>query len=86
MKRRLSDTKHESKIVYLNVIRYCKISNQAELLEETSQEPVLEGVTFYARYLGHCLVTQPSGEQATGEAVQNIVALVRYSVCIPFSI
>ena len=50
-------------------------------LEEDSCGPssdcVLEGVTFYAAYLGSALVDQPSGEDTTAEAVRTIVTMAK---------
>ena len=48
-----------------------------ELLEESGQDPIVEGVTFYVRYLGSCLVVKPSGEEATAEAIKSIVHTVK---------
>ena len=38
---------------------------------------MLEGVTFYAAYLGSALVDQPSGEDTTAEAVRTIVTMAK---------
>ena len=56
---------------------YYKYLNIPELYEESQQDPVLEGVTYYGRYLGSCSVVKPSGEEATAEAVNTIVQAVR---------
>ena len=48
-------------------------------------DPVLEGVTFYVRYLGSCFVLNSSGEEATSEAIKSIVSMVMIIVlsCSP---
>lgn len=37
------------------------------------REPVVEGVTFYCKYLGSTLVDDPKGEAATAEAIKRII-------------
>jgi hypothetical protein len=37
---------------------------------------VVEGVTFYVKYLGSSVVVRPSGEEATAEAIRAIVSMV----------
>ena len=60
------------------VIAYCNYYLYTpELYDEYQQDPVLEGVTYYARYLGCCSVIKPGGEEATAEAVKTIVQGVR---------
>ena len=44
----------------------------------SGSDPVLEGVTFNVKYLGHCIVERASGEQVTAQAVKTIIAMVRY--------
>ena len=50
----------------------------AELSEDwaTVKEPVLDGVTFYVKYLGSTLVEKPSGEEATADAIKTIILMV----------
>lgn len=48
-----------------------------KLLEDSGQDPVVEGVTFYVRYLGSCFVINPSGDEATGEAIKSIVSMAK---------
>ena len=48
----------------------------SEFLEETGQDPVLEGVTFNVRYLGSCFVINPNGDEATGDAIKSIISMV----------
>ena len=43
----------------------------------SSCDPVVEGVTFYVKYLGSCIVDKASGEDTTAEAVKTIVTMVR---------
>ncbi|XP_022108987.1 low density lipoprotein receptor adapter protein 1-B-like [Acanthaster planci] len=45
---------------------------------ERSKEPVLEGVTFYAKYLGMCLVSLSNDETHTAEAVKRIIHNAKY--------
>jgi len=40
---------------------------------DSLREPVVEGVTFYCKYLGSCLVDEPKGEVATAEAIKSII-------------
>ena len=47
-----------------------------ELTEETGQDPIVEGVTFYVRYLGSCFVINKAGDEATSEAIKSIVSMV----------
>ena len=48
----------------------------SELTEETGQDPIVEGVTFYVRYLGSCFVINKTGDEATSEAIKSIVSMV----------
>ncbi len=50
-----------------------------ELSEDWSclREPVIDGVPFYAKYLGSSIVQKPSGEEATADAIKTIIAMVR---------
>ena len=47
-----------------------------ELTEESGQDPIVEGVTFYVRYLGSCFVINKAGDEATSEAIKSIVSMV----------
>ena len=49
---------------------------------ERSKEPVLEGVTFYAKYLGMCLVDLPNDEAHTTDAVKRILHNVSCSLFV----
>lgn len=44
-----------------------------------SREPVLDGVTFFVKYVGSCLVDQAKGERSTAEAIKTIVAMAKAS-------
>ena len=55
---------------------YVVCSELAEEREGGLVDPVLEGVTFYVRYLGSCFVLNSSGEEATSEAIKSIVSMV----------
>lgn len=50
-------------------------SKHKKLSEEwaTIREPVVEGVTFYCKYLGSTLVDDPKGEESTSEAIKRII-------------
>lgn len=43
------------------------------------QQPVLEGITFYAKYLGSTLVEEPSGDKATADAIRAIIGMAKAS-------
>ncbi|KAK8781939.1 hypothetical protein V5799_016720 [Amblyomma americanum] len=43
------------------------------------QQPVVEGITFYAKYLGSTLVEEPSGDKATADAIKAIIAMAKAS-------
>jgi len=42
-----------------------------------NREPVLEGVTFFVKYVGSCLVDQAKGERSTAEAIKTIVSMAK---------
>jgi len=48
-----------------------------KLMEEKSSEPVLDGVTFYVKYLGSSMVDRASGEEATSGAIKTIIAMAQ---------
>jgi len=48
-----------------------------KLLEDSGQDPIVEGVTFYVRYLGSCFVINQSGDEATGDAIKSIVSMAK---------
>ena len=59
----------------------------SELVEDPlahGSDPILEGVTFYVKYLGSCIVESASGEETTAKAVKTIISMVRLhpSKCI----
>ena len=47
-----------------------------ELTEDSGQDPIVEGVTFYVRYLGSCFVINKAGDETTSEAIKSIVSMV----------
>ena len=53
-----------------------KTINFAELTEDSGQDPVVEGVTFYVRYFGSCFVINKAGDETTSEAIKSIVSMV----------
>jgi len=57
----------------------CSFEGHEKLEEDlyASPDPVVEGVTFYVKYLGSCLVDKPSGEDTTAEAVKTIVTMAK---------
>merc|ERR1712107_176101 len=64
------------------LLRGFKLRSQSEtrhkkLMEEKSAEPVMDGVTFYVKYLGSSPVDRPSGEEATSGAIKTIIAMAR---------
>jgi len=64
--------------VYKQFRKKLSFVKHEKLLEESGQDPVVEGVTFYVRYLGSCYVINPSGDEATGEAIKSIVSMVQF--------
>ncbi|XP_069983248.1 numb-like protein isoform X1 [Penaeus vannamei] len=50
-------------------------SKHKKLSEEWAsiREPVVEGVTFYCKYLGSTVVDEPKGEASTAEAIKRII-------------
>merc|ERR550519_239802 len=52
-------------------------SRHRKLMEEKSCEPVLDGVTFYVKYLGSSMVDRASGEETTSGAIKKIIAAAR---------
>jgi len=67
--------------VMSSILKILKKGNykHQKLLEdwEQSKEPLLEGLTFYVKYLGSCLVERSNGERTTAEAVKSIVGLAK---------
>ena len=47
--------------------------NISELVEYPSNgsDPILEGVTFYVKYLGSCIVDKATGKETTSEVVKG---------------
>lgn len=57
-------------------IMYIDITYCLELNEDNGQDPIVEGVTFYVRYLGSCCVINKAGDETTSEAIKSIVSMV----------
>lgn len=38
--------------------------------------PVIEGITFYCKYLGSTLIEEPSSETLTADAIKRIISMV----------
>ena len=74
-KKRLSFVKHESKFFFIQFTS-CSLKIILELSEDSGQDPIVEGVTFYVRYLGSCFVINKAGDEATSEAIKSIVSMV----------
>ena len=58
---------------------YTELNNNSELTEDSGQDPIVEGVTFYLRYLGSCFVINKAGDEATSDAIKSIVSMVSQS-------
>jgi hypothetical protein len=43
--------------------------------------PVIEGITFYCKYLGSTLIEEPSSQTLTADAIKRIIAMV----CVHFN-
>lgn len=50
---------------------------------DSLREPVVEGVTFYCKYLGSCLVEEAKGEVATAEAIKKIIQAAKQTSSTP---
>ena len=55
---------------------YSMFIHCSELTEDSGQDPIVEGVTFYVRYLGSCFVINKAGDETTSEAIKSIVSMV----------
>ncbi|GAB6032519.1 hypothetical protein CHUAL_011415 [Chamberlinius hualienensis] len=44
-----------------------------------NRDPVQDGVTFFVKYVGSCLVHQAKGDRATAEAIKTIVSMAKMS-------
>ena len=91
-RKKLSFVKHESKFwQHLFILGHLRSNQEVhvlqvipslisdvipELTEESGQDPIVEGVTFYVRYLGSCFVINKAGDEATSEAIKSIVSMV----------
>lgn len=62
---------------YKHFRRKLSFIKHEKLTEESGQDPIVEGVTFYVRYLGSCFVINKTGEEETGEAIKSIVSMAR---------
>lgn len=49
----------------------------------TTREPVVEGVTFYCKYLGSTMVDDPKGETTTAEAIKRIIQTAKMTLLKP---
>lgn len=49
----------------------------------TTREPVVDGVTFYCKYLGSTMVDDPKGESTTAEAIKRIIQIAKMTVLKP---
>lgn len=47
--------------------------------DDSIKQPVLDGITFYVKYLGSTLVEEPNGQQATADAIKAIIAMAKSS-------
>lgn len=44
--------------------------------DDSIKEPVLDGITFYVKYLGSTLVEEPNDQQGTADAIKAIIMMV----------
>ncbi|CAG2163613.1 unnamed protein product [Oppiella nova] len=58
-----------------------KKSKHKKLPEEWSdcKAPVIEGITFYCKYLGNTVIEEPSSEVLTAEAIKRIIQMAKAS-------
>lgn len=65
--------------LFERLIKRCSVTKHKKLVEDPSNgsDPILEGVTFYVKYLGSCIVDKASGEETTSEAVKTIVTMAK---------
>ncbi|XP_035230932.1 low density lipoprotein receptor adapter protein 1-A-like [Stegodyphus dumicola] len=47
--------------------------------DDTIKEPVLDGITFYVKYLGSTLVDEPNDQQTTADAIKAIITMAKSS-------
>ncbi|XP_054718302.1 low density lipoprotein receptor adapter protein 1-A-like [Uloborus diversus] len=47
--------------------------------DDSIKEPVLDGITFYVKYLGSTLVDEPNDQQATADAIKAIIMMAKSS-------
>lgn len=46
---------------------------------DSIKQPVLDGITFYVKYLGSTLVDEPNGQQSTADAIKAIISMAKVS-------
>ncbi|XP_067145264.1 low density lipoprotein receptor adapter protein 1-B-like [Centruroides vittatus] len=46
---------------------------------DSIKQPVLDGITFYVKYLGSTLVEEPNGQQSTADAIKAIISMAKAS-------
>ena len=70
-------------VTFLSIIQF-SVSCRTEIPEGwgENEEPVAEGVTFYLKYIGSCLVEEIQSDETYGDgisskAVRTIIAMVK---------
>ncbi|XP_015911338.1 low density lipoprotein receptor adapter protein 1-A [Parasteatoda tepidariorum] len=48
-----------------------------EQWDDSIKEPVLDGITFYVKYLGSTLVDEPNDQQATADAIKSVITMAK---------
>lgn len=48
--------------------------------DDSIKEPVLDGITFYVKYLGSTLVDEPNDQQTTADAIKAVISMAKSSV------
>ncbi|XP_055945817.1 low density lipoprotein receptor adapter protein 1-A-like isoform X2 [Argiope bruennichi] len=47
--------------------------------DDSIKEPVLDGITFYVKYLGSTLVDEPNDQQTTADAIKAVITMAKSS-------
>merc|ERR1711892_1521118 len=66
--------------LFEKIIKRCSVQKHRKPVEDPlahGPDPILEGVTFYVKYLGSCIVERASGEETTAKAVKTIISMAK---------